>query len=91
MDFDVGCWMYLNVPLVLRVRDSLCKCSLKRRLEPGGCVDGVDGIMCEILGNYESRLDIMNDQQLILDEKEGYSHLHQLKDGQPTQRGHEMK
>ena len=58
-------------------------CSLKRIPEPGGCVDGIDGIMCEILGNY--------DQQLILDEK-GYSHLCQLKDAQPTMlRGYKTK
>ena len=27
-------------------------CSLKRMPEPGGHVDGIDGIVCEISGNY---------------------------------------
>ena len=80
--------MCLDVPLVLRIYDPLC--SLKRRPEPGGHMNGIDRIICEMLGNYESSLNRMNDQQLILDEK-GYSYLCQLKDGQPTLRGHKTK
>ena len=88
MAIQFQCWVCLCVPLVLRIRDSLC--ILKRRPELGGHMDGIVGIMCEMLGNYESRLDRMNDQQLILDGK-GYSYLRQLKDRQPMLRGHKAK